>query len=79
MANRKRKWPKIVIPLALILAAIVYFVMRPGSGTKYTEAVASVGNISTTYSFTGNITAPPEADPYIPRQRNRKGSLCRRQ
>lgn len=58
MANRKRKWPRIVIPLALVLAAVVFFVTRPGSGTQYAEAVASVGNISTTYSFTGNITAP---------------------
>ncbi|MEA5015041.1 MAG: HlyD family efflux transporter periplasmic adaptor subunit [Candidatus Limiplasma sp.] len=58
MAKKKRKWLRLVIPLVLIAAAVVFFMSRPGSGPRYAEAIASTGNISTTYSFTGNITAP---------------------
>ena len=58
MAKKKRKWLRLVIPLVLIAAAVVFYMSRPGSGPRYAEAIASTGNISTTYSFTGNITAP---------------------
>lgn len=58
MAKKKRKWLRLVVPLVLIAAAVVFYMFRLNSGPRYAEAMASTGNIRTTYSFTGNITAP---------------------
>jgi len=42
----------------LMLVVVGFFILRPRAQIRYIEATAFTGDISTTYSFTGNIIAP---------------------
>ncbi|OPZ68648.1 MAG: macrolide transporter subunit MacA [Firmicutes bacterium ADurb.Bin467] len=58
MAHKKRRALRWLIPLVLILVVVGFFALRPRASIRYIEAAAFTGDISTTYSFTGNIIAP---------------------
>lgn len=58
MKTRKRKIGRWILLLIVLAAAAGAFLMRSGDSTVYSETQATVGDIRTTYSFTGSIVAP---------------------
>lgn len=61
MANQQNKNSKKWIWLTLVVVAAGiggYILLIPPATAQYAQAAAVVGDISTRYSFTGNITAP---------------------
>ena len=52
--RRKRWW---IVALILVAVAAL-LLLRPGAQAQYAQAQVTTGDISTEFSFTGNITAP---------------------
>ena len=66
MAHKKRRALRWIIPLLLMLVVVGFFILRPRAQIRYIEATAFTGDISTTYSFTGNIIAPRRQTIFAP-------------
>lgn len=58
LKEKRKKALKWAIPVVIILAAAVVWLLQPDTDVAYSQTQATVGNIQTTYSFTGNIVAP---------------------
>ena len=69
LANKKKKGiTRWIFPLILVLAAVAIGIpyVLPSREAGYAQGVAYIGDISTTFSFTGNITAPRYQTIYAP-------------
>ena len=54
----KKKRPVKWIVLLVVIGALAIGMMRPAESANYSEAQVTRGDIETTYSFTGSLTAP---------------------
>lgn len=66
MAGKKKKALRWLIPLALVAAVVAYFAFKPDEAVRYAVAEAYTGDITTSYSFTGSLTAPHSQTLYAP-------------
>lgn len=58
MNARKKKRVRWIVIGLIVLALVVYMLLRPGTERAYSQTQVTMGDISTTYSFTGSIVAP---------------------
>ena len=58
MAGKKKKKRWWILLLLLIVAAAAFLLLRPDAQAQYATVQTTTGDVSTSFSFTGNITAP---------------------